>query len=178
MRLFIAALLPDEVRVRMGEYIGALKSRCEGVKWEKRDKLHVTLKFLGGVEDSKASGISSLLRRLVLEYSAFDTAITGLGGFPGLGNPRILYVGLSENTELASLQNKIEEELNLLGFPREARTFVPHVTIGRVKSRLRIKEPLPAPEKYRFKIDEVGLIKSETRSYGSVYTPIDLFPLG
>ncbi len=177
MRLFIAALLPDEIRVRMHEYIGVLKSGCEGVRWEEREKLHVTLKFLGGVGDTKAADVFPMIEGLVRNYSPFETEITGLGGFPDMRQPRILYMGLSENPELSSLQGRIDEALEPLGFPRETRSFIPHVTIGRIKGRLRIKDPLPLPEKYRFAMDEIAVVKSETGRAGSVYTPLHVFRL-
>jgi 2'-5' RNA ligase len=177
LRLFIAALLPDGIRARMDEYIGALKSRCGGVKWEERDKLHVTLKFLGSVGDSKVPEVSSMIGGLVRNYSPFETDITGFGGFPDMRFPRILYIGLSENPELSSLQGRIDEALEPLGFPRETRGFLPHVTIGRIKSRLRISETLPIPEKYKFTIDEIAVVKSETLRDGSVYTPLHIFRL-
>ncbi len=177
MRLFIAALIPDKIRARMDEYIGALKSRCGGVKWEKRDKLHVTLKFLGGVDDSNVPEITSVIGGLVRNYSPFDTDILGFGGFPDMRYPRILYIGLSENPELSSLQGRIDEALEPLGFPKETRGFLPHVTIGRIKGRLRILEPFPIPEKCKFAIDEIAVVKSETRRDGSVYTPLHIFRL-
>jgi 2'-5' RNA ligase len=177
LRLFIAALLPDGIRARMDEYLKAVMPRCEGVKWEKYDKFHVTLKFLGSVDDSRVPGIASITGGLVRSYAPFETAISGVGGFPNMRNPRILYIGLSENQELSSFQSRIEESLVPLGFPREARRFIPHVTIGRVKSKLRIKEPLPQPEPCNFSISEIGVIKSETRRDGSVYTPLNIFHL-
>ena len=177
MRLFAAALLPEEVRMRLGEYIKAVRPLCEGVKWEHIDKLHVTLKFLGNVENGKAPEIGTIIGSLSGLYTPFETAISGAGGFPDLRNPRVLYVGLSENPGLSSLQIAIEDALEPLGFEREKRGFIPHVTIGRVKSRLGLKEPLPEPEPYEFVIDEIGLIKSETRRDGSVYTPINIFRL-
>ncbi len=177
MRLFIAALLPDEIRVRMREYIGVLKPLCEGVRWEEREKLHVTLKFLGGVGDTKAADVFSIMEGLVRNYSPFETEITGLGGFPDMRQPRILYIGLSENPELSLLQGSIDEMLEPLGFPREPRRFIPHVTIGRIKNRLGIKETLPIPEKYKFTIDEIAVVRSETGREGSVYTPLHIFRL-
>ncbi|MEW6145861.1 MAG: RNA 2',3'-cyclic phosphodiesterase [Thermodesulfobacteriota bacterium] len=177
MRLFIAALLPHEIRARMDEYLEAVMPLCEGVKWEKNDKLHVTLKFLGNVEDSKVPEIASIIGGLSRNYSPFETSISGVGGFPDLRNPRILYIGLSENQELSSFQSGIEESLEPLGFPRETHKFVPHVTIGRIKSRIRIKEPLPQPEACNFSISEIGVMKSETRRDGSVYTPLHIFHL-
>lgn len=177
MRLFIAALLPEEVRLRLGEYIDAVRHLCEGVRWEKAEKLHVTLKFLGSVEDTKAPEIGSIIGELCRPYTPFETAVSGAGGFPDLKHPRVIYVGLSGNPGLLSLQASIEEALEPLGFEREARPFIPHVTIGRVKSRLRVKEPLPDPEPYEFAIGEIGLIKSVTNRDGSVYTPLNIFRL-
>jgi 2'-5' RNA ligase len=177
LRLFIAALLPEEIKARIDEYIRVVKPRCEGVKWENHDKLHVTLKFLGNVEDSMAEQVSSAVGSLVRDYSPFEMDVLNFGGFPDLRTPRVLVIGLSENPGLSSLQDRIEGELEPLGFSREARKFIPHVTIGRIKSRLRIKEPLPIPDKCKFTIDEVGVIKSETRRDGSVYTPLNLFRL-
>jgi len=177
LRLFVAALLPEEVRIRLGEYIKAVRPLCEGVKWEHIDKLHVTLKFLGSVEDGKAPEIGSIIGSLSRLYTPFETAVSGAGGFPDLRNPRVLYVGLSENPGLSSLQIAIEDALEPLGFEREKRGFIPHVTIGRVKSKIGIREPLPAPEPYEFAIDEIGLIKSDTNRDGSVYTPLHIFHL-
>lgn len=150
---------------------------CEGVRWEKAEKLHVTLKFLGSVEDAKAPEIGSIIGELCGGYSPFDTALSSAGGFPDLKHPRVIYVGLSGNPGLLSLQTSIEEALEPLGFESETRPFIPHVTIGRIKSRLRIREPLPDPEPYEFAIDEIGLIKSQTNRDGSVYTPLHIFHL-
>ena len=177
LRLFIAALLPEEIRIRLGDYIKAVRHLCEGVRWENVDKLHVTLKFLGSVENAKAPEIGSIIGGLSRLYTPFETAFSGAGGFPDLKHPRVIYVGLSANPGLSSLQASIEEALEPLGFEREGRPFIPHVTIGRVKSKLRIREPLPDPEPYEFAIDEIGLIKSETRRDGSIYTPLHIFRL-
>jgi 2'-5' RNA ligase len=101
-----------------------------------------------------------------------------LGGFPNLQNPRVLFVGLSENIGLSGLQREIEEGLDPLGFEKEKRKFVSHVTIGRVSGRMRMKSPLPIPEKIRFTIDEISVVKSVLGKGGSVYTPLHVFTLG
>ncbi|MFI5323600.1 MAG: RNA 2',3'-cyclic phosphodiesterase, partial [Thermodesulfobacteriota bacterium] len=153
MRLFLAALLPEEVKARIDCYIRLVRPRCEGVKWENYDKLHVTLKFLGNVDDSMAARVSSAIGSVVHDYSPFETGVANLGGFPSLDNPRILIIALSENPGLSSLQDRVEGVLEPLGFLREKRKFFPHVTIGRIKSRIKIKEPLPMLERGEFTID-------------------------
>ena len=177
MRLFVAALLPEDVKKRIGEYIETIRPHFEGVRWEKAEKLHLTLKFLGSVEDTKAPGIGSIIGNLSQLYAPFETALTSAGGFPDLKHARVLYVGLSGNPGLSSLKTNIEETLEPLGFEKEKRPFTPHVTIGRVKNRMRVRESFPEPELYEFRIDEVGLIKSDTRREGSVYTPLYIFRL-
>jgi 2'-5' RNA ligase len=178
LRLFIAALLPEDIKRRISDYINRLKPDIEGVKWEKPDKLHVTLKFLGEVDDSKLAQISNTLDSLYHKQSPFKMNITRFGGFPGLRSPRVLFVGLSENEELSKLHAEIQEQLGTLGFQRDERRFIPHVTIGRVKKKFSIRDALPLPEKTAFEIRKIGVIKSELNKTGSVYTPVELFDLG
>ncbi len=178
MRIFVAALLPEEIKTRIDGYITAIKPLCEGVKWEKREKLHITLKFLGEVEESMGERVSAAVGGLAGGYSPFEMEVVHFGGFPNMGNPRVLIVGLSENEGLRELQQKVEDELEILGFERERRRFTPHVTIGRVKSRLKIRESLPLPEKFPFVINEIGVINSKLGREGSVYTPLNIFRLG
>lgn len=177
MRIFIAGLLPDEIRLQVGEYIDGLKPCIDGVKWEKYEKLHVTLKFLGETGDSAAAEISDKLETLCFKYSPFNMNITRFGGFPNLEKPRVLFVGLSPNDGLSLLKSEIESELEALGFKAENRRFIPHITVGRVKSKLSIKKPIAFPEKTAFDISHVGLIKSELNNKGSVYTPLKIFNL-
>ncbi len=177
MRLFIAALLPEEIRLSVGEYIDGLKPNVDGVKWEKYNKLHVTLKFLGETGDSTAAQVSDKLENLCKKYSPFHMNITRFGGFPNLEKPRVLFVGLSPNEGLSSLKSDIESELETLGFKMENRRFVPHITVGRVKNRFVIKSPIAIAEKTAFEISEIGLIKSELNNKGSVYTPLKMFHL-
>jgi RNA 2',3'-cyclic 3'-phosphodiesterase len=177
LRLFIAALLPEEIKARIDSFIGLARPRCEGVRWESYDKLHVTLKFLGNVEDSQAALISSAIGAVVRDYAPFETGMINFGGFPSLRNPRVLFIALNESPSLSSFQSRIDEELEPFGFSRESRKFIPHVTIGRVKTRVTYKEPLPVPERSTFTIGEIGIIKSELRRDGSVYTPLKIFRL-
>lgn len=175
--MFVAALLPEQIKKLIGEYLGALKPLCDGVKWEGREKLHVTLKFLGDIDELQAGRVNSAVGKLVPDFSPFEMTIANLGGFPNLRNPRVLYIGLTENEGLRALHERIEQELGSLGFENERRRFIPHITVGRVKNRVRFKKPLPMPESAGFKIGKIGIVMSELRKEGSVYTPLGLFPL-
>ncbi len=176
MRLFIAALLPEDIKKQLTNSIDSLKHELDGVKWEESEKLHVTLKFLGHVEEPKLDNIADSLGKLVSQYSPFNLNLTELGGFPNLKKLRILYVGLSTNPQFANLVYELEAELNDLGFEKENRKFVPHITLGRVKKKINIEHG-PRILQTIFRITQIGLIKSELRSSGSVYSPVKLLKL-
>lgn len=178
MRLFIAALLPREIQSGIDEYIKTIRPRCEGVKWERREKLHITLKFLGNVEDTKVNQISSILSGIVDDKTSFSMEIQRFGGFPVLSSPRIIFVGLTDNPSLSEIHETINNELEPLGFEKERRKFIPHVTIGRVKSKMRVKGTIPPPVRVRFEINEIALMRSVPGRGGSVYTPLETFRLG
>lgn len=176
MRLFIAALLPENVLQGLENYINTIKEDIDGVKWEKPEKLHITLKFIGNVEQARVQEISLLIEDLVAKYSPFKTMLCEFGGFPRLNRPRVLYVGLSQNKQLANFHRELDRGLSNIGFEREERKFIPHITIGRVKKRIGFKKASEI-SKMAFAIDQVGIIKSELRREGSVYTPLTIFKL-
>ena len=176
MRLFIAALLPDNVLQELNNYIRSVKEGIDGVRWEKAEKLHVTLKFLGNVEQARVKEISFLVEDLLKTYSPFETSLTELGGFPRPNNPRVLYVGLSQNDQLANFHRELDQGLSKLGFEKEDRKFTPHITIGRVKKRISIDRAYKI-SKTGFEINQICIIKSELRREGSVYTPIKIIRL-
>ena len=177
MRVFIAAIIPDEIQIEIDRYLKEIRPNWEGVKWEKYNKLHVTLKFLGEVEESSVEKIKSVLGELVLPCSSFEMTIVRFGGFPYLKNPRVLFIGLSENPELLKLHGEIEERLEVLGFKKENRRFVPHVTVGRIKGRSKSRGTFPAPNNTHFFISQISVMKSELKPEGSKYTPLSVFRL-
>ncbi|HWP91675.1 MAG TPA: RNA 2',3'-cyclic phosphodiesterase [Thermodesulfobacteriota bacterium] len=177
MRVFIAALIPQEIKYEIKKYVDEIKPYWEGVKWENQEKLHVTLKFLGEIEESKVEEVGTALRVLIGNYSPFEMEISSFGGFPNLRNPRVLFIALSENKELSRLYNEIEEGLERVGFSAETRPFVPHITVGRIKSRARIKGTLPFPKPHSFLISEVAVMRSVLGPEGSKYSTISLFRL-
>jgi len=176
VRLFIAALLPQEIQRLLSIYMSTLKQAVDSVKWEKPEKLHVTLKFLGNVDQSRIEEISSLLARNTQNCASFQLSTTLFGAFPNLRNPKVLYAGLSQNKVMAEFQSTIEGSLSELGFENDNRKFMPHITLGRVKKKI-VLHNIPILEKKKFNITEIGLIRSELRPEGSVYTSVEIFKL-
>ncbi len=177
MRIFIAALIPESIKLEMERYIEGIKPYWRGVKWDENEKLHVTLKFLGEMEELKIERIKGVLGDLSRIYSPFQMAIAGFGGFPNLQNPRVLFIGLTENHRLSELQSEIEEGIEGLGFEKEHRIFVPHVTIGRIKRGVRSEGSFPIPAATPFFISEIAIMKSLLYREGSKYAPVSAFRL-
>lgn len=176
MRLFIAALIPEEIQKLLSIYTDSLKREIKGVKWETHRKLHLTFKFLGRVDEGQISEIENTLGRLTSKYSSFQLAFTEFGGFPHLGNPRVLYMGLTNDQMMAKFQSTLEHYISQLGFEEEKRKFTPHITLGRVKHRIKIHNA-PQIRKATFHINKIALVESELRPQGSVYHNLSVFHL-
>ncbi len=178
LRVFVAALIPQEIKNEIKQYVDEVRSHWDGVKWESQEKLHLTLKFLGELEESKVVQIEKQVGETANFYSPFDLEVSRFGGLPDLRNPRVLFIGLAENAGLSKFQKELEERLTELGFKREDRRFIPHVTVGRIKGKSRIKGSLPLPKRLPFFITEVAVMKSVLKREGSKHAPLSVFRLG
>lgn len=133
MRLFIALDFPPGVRERAWRASAPLRDARFPVKWVGEDGLHVTLKFLGQVKRDRVPGLREALDGAAAAVAPFDLRLGGVGGFPSLANPRVVWLGVEAPPALARLQDAVEEATVRLGFEREARGFHPHVTLGRAR---------------------------------------------
>ncbi|HXG01903.1 MAG TPA: RNA 2',3'-cyclic phosphodiesterase [Candidatus Binatia bacterium] len=185
VRAFVAVLLSDEVRAALAAEIRYLQSRAPDVAWVPPENLHLTLKFLGAVEEERVPLVGRALAAVAARMDAFDLAIAGLGAFPSVTRPRVLWAGISAGAEaLACLAGEIEDALAALGFAREERPFAGHVTLGRVRVPRRdpvLGEALAAGLRRPFGrtvVDRLTLIRSDLSPRGARYTPLDSWPLG
>jgi len=184
LRLFVAVDLSDEAKRALSGLLSRLKGLDSGVRWVAPENLHVTLKFLGNVEEGKVEAIRGALSGALSGFKPFAIRLKGLGAFPSAKRPRVVWMGVEEgNEELSALARAVEVALERLGFPREGREFVAHVTLGRVKSRasgglLRFLERPEGIPEVRQEVREVVLMRSVLRPEGPEYTPLFKFPLG
>jgi 2'-5' RNA ligase len=136
VRAFIAVELPEEVKLFLKELSEELGAFGREVRWTRPQGIHLTLKFLGNV---RKDALDSICERASVAFSDMKPVrlgVHGLGAFPGLNKPRVIWAGLKDETGTAALlAEKIESLLEPLGFKREKRPFRPHLTLGRVKSR-------------------------------------------
>jgi 2'-5' RNA ligase len=180
MRTFIAVGISTEARGKITEIQGELKKGNPDVKWVEPENLHLTLKFLGEVSKDKLPGVIEKTRLVVSGISNFRVHLSGLGSFPNLKFPRVVWVGVSEGVgELKKLSQSIEENLSHLGFPKEKREFSAHLTIGRVRSPkgkeklVKRIEELETSDAGEFSVDKVLLMESQLSSRGATYRIIE-----
>ncbi len=185
MRLFVAADLGSGARRRIVDVMGEVTRHlrragaADNVRWVADDNLHVTLKFLGEVDDGGAERVRSALAR-PLDIAPFDIGLRGAGAFPPQGPLRIVWIGIPRGAgELRQVYDVVERRLQPIGFPSDDRPFRAHVTIGRFRRperRLaaavrRILDEVPA-DVGACHIDHVTLYESHLLPEGSKYVEV------
>ncbi|MDO8683588.1 MAG: RNA 2',3'-cyclic phosphodiesterase [Armatimonadota bacterium] len=185
IRTFIAVLLTAELRSKIGQIQDRFRKAAPEVKWVAEDNFHVTMKFLGNIDEARLESIYAALERAVADGpEPFSVNISDAGAFPNVRRPQTIWVGLREGTEnLAALAGNIESELDKIGFPKEGRKFSSHITIGRVKYLNNINalaEALQSAEVGEigvFDVRSITVMKSDLRREGPVYSVQKEIPL-
>ncbi len=131
MRLFIALNLPKRERTRIHRAAKVLRDLELPVRWSEPEHYHLTLKFLGTVQDGVRERIESTLEQVAETTPPLEVRLAGFGAFPTIRKPRVLWVGVHASPELRCLKQDLEWSLAEHGFARETRAFHPHVTVGR-----------------------------------------------
>jgi 2'-5' RNA ligase len=134
VRLFFALNLPSELREVLHAHVAPLREvAARAVGWLPPAGLHLTLKFLGDVEEARVPAIVDALRTVAGRHAPARIVIGGVGAFPTMARPRVLWLGVDASPRLELLQHDIEATCGALGFEVEGRAFRPHVTLGRVR---------------------------------------------
>lgn len=174
MRLFVAINPPERVRERIAAGTEDLRG-LEGIRWVSPDRVHLTLKFLGEVDDDSERSITEALARVTSGHAPFEARVTAPGAFPNIRRPRIIWLGLEQAPRLAALQSDLEDALANLGFEREQRAFRPHLTLGRVRRGRRVDgillESLVRHTEVSdaWQVADVALMRSHLLPSGAVY---------
>ena len=178
MRAFIALELSDEIKFELSRLEKELKKIDADIKWIKPENTHLTLKFLGDVDEPKAEEIKSCLDKISTSVKPFEMSLFKLGAFPSMDRMRVIWVGTDKGcSEVEKLALLVEEAIEKLGFFREDRPFNAHLTLGRVKSA-KNKEALKkklltlAVKPVSCAIKSIVLFRSTLHSSGPIHTPI------
>jgi len=185
IRSFLAIELPEPILKKIGEVQGDIRSTHAEVRWTNPEKIHLTLKFFGNIEESRIDPIFRSIEEPIRDTLPFSLKVRGVGAFPHLKNPRVIWIGLVEEREiLTSFQKQIETQLEKVGFQPENRPFHPHLTLGRMKSSRGKEELVGRMERHKeeefgdFEVERVVLFKSDLRPSGPIHTPVREMKLG
>ncbi len=181
IRTFIALNLPENILNRIIELRDSFFKNTSELRWEEKNKLHITLKFLGDTDENLIPDITSSLSELVKEHSPISLKISNAGLFYRDGKPTILYLDFLENEYLLRMYEEIENLMEKFGYKKEKRKFKTHLTLLRIKNDRYLNQiknftnfDIDLPE---FISDEITLYRSILQTTGSVYQPIASFKL-
>jgi len=186
IRAFVALAISADVRRAAAGVIDDLRGAGAAVKWVEPQNLHVTLKFLGDVDDGEIHHVCHAVEQAAAQAAPFGFEVRGAGAFPDTRRPRTVWLGIGQGgPEIVALNARIEPALTKLGFPKEARRFQPHLTIGRIRrggpgvaelgTRIAARGDLPLG---RTHVAEVIVFSSRLGRSGPTYEALARAPLG
>jgi RNA 2',3'-cyclic 3'-phosphodiesterase len=180
MRLFVALEILSTLRENLAALLKSLRGASPQTRWVRPENLHVTLKFIGEVPETKLAAVHSALAGVRSEQHV-TLDFRGLGFFPNEKHPRVIWAGIEASPNLKTLASDIDKATEKLGIAREQRAFSPHLTLARF-------EPPRLPENLRFAIQENAardfgslranqfqLIESKLKPSGAEYTTLESF---
>ncbi|MCX5707048.1 MAG: RNA 2',3'-cyclic phosphodiesterase [Candidatus Omnitrophica bacterium] len=178
MRSFIAIGLPKEIQASLKLLQDKLKKSGADLKLVKPENIHLTLKFLGEIDENKLTKISPILETLLQNKTAFQIKLSSLGTFPKINSPRVVWVGMAlGEQEVKIIAGELEEKLEKIGIPKEDKPFSSHITIARVKSGLNKEKLVQAindlgkdyTQSLEFTAEKITLFKSTLMPTGPIY---------
>ncbi len=176
IRAFIAIRLPSEVKEALRLAQAQLDRGSVSINWARPESMHLTLRFLGEVDESLTDALGVGIESAASGIGPFRLAVEGVGAFPNRRRPRVIWAGIGESEVLTGLQRRVEENVEALGFAPEDRPFSPHLTLCRIKTpedSMLMGGVLAGPDpplKAEFTVSSVVLFKSVLRPKGAEYT--------
>jgi 2'-5' RNA ligase len=179
-RIFTAIDISDKTRMKTADYIKNLREEFSQVRvgWERAEKLHLTLKFFGDVDEEQLAKLTAAVEETANQLSGFKLQITKTGVFPSKRNARILWLGVhDEKGSLQKLNEILENECDKKGFVREKRNFKAHLTIACLREPHKSKKLVEghlgnefnSPE---FQVFKIAIYESRLQKTGSIYNKI------
>jgi len=185
IRAFIAIELPESVKSLLDNLQQELKKLRLKAGWVRPQNIHLTLKFLGNINPADIENIGGAMADAAAEYTPFALTVGGIGFFPGIKRPRIIWVGLGgATTVLLELQRNLEDRLATVGFAKEKKLFKAHLTLGRIRQAVDPNTLGQAVEDYsdfggqQFTADRIILFRSDLKPSGAVYSQLKQVELG
>lgn len=179
IRSFVALRLTPQVYEVLADIQDTLRKVVPRARWTRPEGTHLTLKFLGDVVPGKIDEIAVLLDQAAAHHKPFKLKLDGVGAFPRLRFPRVIWVGIKPCEELTALQKEVEDALQTVGFDPEKRAYKGHLTLARLngeswseEQRRIFLETDPTLLEISFPVDEVIIFRSDLSKGGAIYTPL------
>lgn len=182
MRAFIAIELPEEIKTQLARIQEQLKRAGADVKWVEPKNIHLTLKFLGEIDDSQFNKICAILDEVAKNNAAYRANINSLGAFPKINSPRVIWAGVGQgDNETKAIAKQVEEKIQKLGIPKEDRAFSSHITLARTRSNKNqqslVSELNKLAEEFggkglNFEVRKITLFKSTLMPGAPIYEPL------
>lgn len=139
MRSFIAIELPREFKDALEKIQGQLKASGADVKWVQPQNIHLTLKFLGEINEGKIAEIAAIIKAVADNNRPYPLTLSSVGAFPRIDSPRVIWAGVDAgNEETTRIAKELDDKISLIGILKEERPFSSHITIGRTRSNLNM----------------------------------------
>ncbi len=179
MRTFVALVPSEAEQGRLADAAAGLRDAGFPIRWVPPQNIHLTLKFLGELSEERVRDVCSAVDDAADGVAPFEMIVGGFGAFPSLRRPQVVWVGVELESTIQSLQGSLEEALAGLGFPREERSFRPHLTLGRARkyvspNEFRGLDDLVKRLRYRdaFKMNSLDVVRSQLMPTGATYDVI------
>ncbi|MGB0716197.1 MAG: RNA 2',3'-cyclic phosphodiesterase [Phycisphaerae bacterium] len=183
IRSFVAIALNTQARRAIDRVQSSLKAEVRSVRWVHPELFHLTLKFLGEIEDGWVVDASKAIDQVARNFSPFTLRVSGTGCYPPRGPVRVIWAGIEEDQgQLMNLVDAVEASMEEAGFERERRSFSAHITMGRIRDdrsrgELRQKVEGATLKPVDVEVNELILMASNLSSSGPSYTPMSTLPL-
>ena len=184
LRAFIAIELPETVRTALRQVQKRFQAYHFKIRWVKAENIHLTLKFLGNIRVEAVEEIRQTISEEIENRGPFNLQAKGVGVFPGVKRPKVLWAGVTGDMEhLVSLQQIIDGRLARIGFKREKRRYKGHLTLGRIKGGIDSRQLVEAMgqvgefESDHFSVNRVVLFQSRLKANGAEYTHLHVVNL-
>ena len=188
MRLFVAVEIAPAVAAGAAALIEELRRRAERlapharITWMSEERLHVTVRFIGNVDEAKAEAIQAALQPSI-DVAPFDLLVAGAGAFPRTGAPRVLWSGVADGAaSLSAVERDITERLNQAGVAPESRDYRPHLTLARIRDPGGLKSSslchgLQDQMVGITHVEAITLFESRLSPKGPTYVPVGRTPV-
>ncbi|MDN3513331.1 MAG: RNA 2',3'-cyclic phosphodiesterase [Candidatus Brocadia sp.] len=179
VRIFVAVEITGEIRKKLAEFQDELKKVDADVGWVAPENLHITLKFIGHIDEEKIEAVTGIIKDALAHIKPFDLRYAGVGTFPTEKNPRVIFADVIDTGGvLAKIHERLDNQLMAVGVEHENRKFEAHLTVGRIKTRRNVRrliEHLNSYNGFDFgseRVMQVALMKSDLSPEGPIYTKL------